>query len=273
MCAYALFLLLGVVQGLTEFLPVSSSGHLVLLQSIAGFNPPGVTTEITLHIATLVAVLIYYRRDVAALLTGKGIANLRMPRAYLAMVVLATVVTGCLVFPFREALVGLTQGRTALTALAFTFSLTALFLFATDWMLRRPRARAGEITSIGWLAAVFIAVVQAVAALPGVSRSGSTIFAGITVGLKREEAARFSFLLFIPITLLAVGMEVFALITGSETVPPNLWGPMAVGFVAALLSGLAAIRFLLVILERARLSWFGIYLIILAFASFVFSSI
>jgi undecaprenyl-diphosphatase len=271
--AYALFILLGVVQGFTEFLPVSSSGHLVLLENLTGFNPPGVTAEVALHLATLIAVFIHYRRDIASMLTGKKSLGLRAPRAYLGLVVFATIITAGLVFPFRDALESMTQGKGALAVLSVTFSITALLMFATDWLLRKPRARAGEVTSLGWLAAAFIAVIQAIAALPGVSRSGSTIAAGIVAGLKREEAARFSFMLFIPISLLAVAWQILGLIKGSETMDASLWGPMAAGFIAALFCGLLAIRLLLVVLERSRLSWFGIYLVVLAFASFILSRI
>ena len=273
MGAYALFILLGVVQGFTEFLPVSSSGHLVLLENVLGFNPPGVTAEVALHLATLLAVFIHYRRDIASLLTGKKAYGMRAPRAYLSLVALATAITAGLVFPFRNTIESLTQGRQALGVLAVTFAFTALLMFVSDWLLRQPRARAGEVTSLGWLVAAFIAVIQAVAALPGVSRSGSTITAGIAAGLKREEAARFSFMLFIPISLLAVVWEAFGLLNGSETLDAALWGPMAAGFAAALICGLIAIRLLLAVLERSKLSWFGIYLVVLAFASLILSRI
>lgn len=273
MGAYALFILLGVIQGFTEFLPVSSSGHLVLLENVLGFNPPGVTAEVALHLATLIAVFIHYLRDIASMFSGKKSYGLRAPRAYLSLVALATIITVVLVFPFRNTLESLTQGKGALTVLAVTFSISALLMFASDWLLRQPRARAGEVTSLGWLAAAFIAVIQAIAALPGVSRSGSTITAGIAAGLKREEAARFSFMLFIPISLLAAAWEALGLVSGVEKVDKALWGPMAAGFFAALICGLIAIRILLVVLERSKLSWFGIYLIILAFTSFILSRI
>jgi undecaprenyl-diphosphatase len=271
--AYALFVLLGIVQGFTEFLPISSSGHLVLLENLTGFNPPGVIAEVALHLATLIAVFIYYWRDIASMLTGKKSYGLRAPRAYLWLVALATIITAALVFPFRDVLDSLTQGKIAMLVLAYSFLFTALLLFATDWLLSKPRVRAGEITSLGWLATSFIAIAQAIAALPAVSRSGSTIAAGVAAGLKREEAARFSFMIFIPITLLAVGWEALGLLKGEETIPSGLWGPMAAGFIAALLCGLLAIRLLLVVLERSKLSWFGIYLVVLAFASFILSRI
>jgi undecaprenyl-diphosphatase len=264
MSPYASFLILGVIQGFTEFLPISSTGHLVLAKSLLHLNPPGIVTEIALHLATLVAVFVYYRRDVAALLTGRKLSSLRAPKAYLWLVAIATAATALLIFPFRDVLAGLTSGRAALVALVFTFSFTALLMFLADWLMRRPRVRAGEVTSVGMLPAIAIGIVQAVAALPGVSRSGSTIVAGIAVGLKREEAARFSFMLYIPISLLAVAWECLKLFRGSESFPPSLLGPMVIGFIVAFICGLVAIRLLLAVLERARLSWFGIYLIALA---------
>lgn len=267
MADYLTLLLLGVVQGFTEFLPVSSSGHLVLLQELTGFNPPGVVVEIALHVATLLAVLIYYFRDAAEILSFRPGARVSRPGLYFLYLAVATIVTVAFIFPLRHWLESLTEGPQATAALVFTFTATALMMLAADRAIRSTAVRAREVTSLGLLSVLAIGLVQGIAALPGVSRSGSTIFAGLLLGLRREEAARFSFLLFVPAAILATIYELMQLGGGGLTFPPALLGPLIVGFIASLLCGLLAIRFLLAVLHRARLSWFAVYLVVLALVS------
>jgi len=267
---YLTLLLLGVVQGFTEFLPVSSSGHLVLLQSLTGVNPPGVVVEIALHLATLLAVLIYYFRDAAQILSFRPGAQVSRPGLYFLYLAAATIVTVAFIYPLRHFLEGLTEGPQATLALVFTFTATALMMLAADRVIRSSAVRAREVTSLGLLSVLAIGLVQGVAALPGISRSGSTIFAGLLLGLRREEAARFSFLLFVPAAILATIYELLQL-GGGLAFPPSLLGPLIVGFLAALGCGLVAIRFLLAVLHRARLSWFALYLALMALVSLVVS--
>jgi len=264
---YLTLLLLGVVQGFTEFLPVSSSGHLVLLETLTGFNPPGVVVEVALHVATLLAVLIYYFRDAAEILRFRPGARVSRPGLYFLYLALATAVTVAFIYPLRHFLEGLTEGPHATLALVFTFTATALMMIAADRVIRSSAVRAREVTSLGILSVLAIGLVQGIAALPGISRSGSTIFAGLLLGLRREEAARFSFLLFVPAAILAAIYELLQLEGGSLAFPPALIGPLIVGFLAALVCGLLAIRFLLAVLHRARLSWFAVYLVVAALVS------
>ncbi|MCD6283359.1 undecaprenyl-diphosphate phosphatase [bacterium] len=263
MGSYFQLLVLGIVQGLTEFLPVSSSGHLVLAQNLTGFDPPGVLTEVSLHMATLIAVLAYFRRDLAALFLVRR-ETIALRGTYLFYLGLATTATLALIYPFRHLLEALTEGRTAMLALVATFTATAAVMFAIDALLRSPRARVSEVTRLGWLPTVVIGLTQGVAALPGISRSGTTIFMGVLLGLKREEAARFSFLLFIPAAVVAMAYELFQVGSGELAFPRELVGPLLLGCLAALASGIAAIHLLLMLLQRARLRWFGVYLLILA---------
>jgi undecaprenyl-diphosphatase len=261
--SYITLLLLGVVQGLTEFLPVSSSGHLVLLQNLTGFNPQGVLTEVSLHMATLIAVLIYFRRDLAALFLARR-ERIALRGVYVFYLGLATVATLALIYPFRHLLEALTQGRTAMLLLVVTFAATAAMMFAVDALLRSPRARVSEVTRLGWLPTIVIGLAQGIAALPGISRSGTTIFMGVLLGLKREEAARFSFLLFVPAAIVAMAYELLKIGSGELAFPKELIGPLLLGCLAALACGIMAIHLLLMLLQRARLRWFGVYLLILA---------
>ena len=260
---YVHLLLLGIIQGLTEFLPVSSSGHLVLAQNLTGFDPPGVLTEVSLHMATLIAVLIYFRRDLAALFLVRR-ERIALRGVYLLYLGLATATTLALIYPFRHLLEALTTGRAAMQFLVITFAATAVLMFAIYALLRSPRPRVSEVTRLGWLPTIIIGLAQGIAALPGISRSGTTIFMGVLLGLKREEAARFSFLLFVPAAIVAMAYELFQLGSGELTFPGELVGPLLLGCLAALASGIAAIHLLLMLLQRARLRWFGVYLLVLA---------
>lgn len=261
------FAILGVLQGLTEFLPVSSSGHLVVVQNLTGFAPPRVLTDIVLHLATLAAVFIYYLRDSVSILSVRPTRSVRRPGLYLWYLVLATVVTLAVIYPFRHWLEEVAGGRSGLPVVGWAFLATALLLVLTDRLLLVKRLRAPEVTSLSWMPVVFVGLVQGIAAIPGLSRAGSTIFAGFLGGLNREEAARFSFLLFIPAALVAAvyaGMQL-----AGEPLPARHIGPLILGFFTALISGLFAIRTLLAILKRARLSYFAAYLVLASLVSFV----
>ncbi len=267
---YANFFLLGVIQGLTEFLPISSSGHLVLLENILGFNPQGVVIEVALHLATLFAVVIFYFRDIKSLLLLRKGKTINKPKAYLTRLLFVTLITSIVVYPFRNALASMTEDSLALFRIGVAFLVTALMLVTTDTLLRRNGLRFEEVTYLGYMALALIGVVQAVAAIPGISRSGSTIFAGILCGLSREEAARFSFFMFIPIALIASIYELINEATGL-TFPSELWLPLGVGFLASLLTGIFAIGLLLRLIKSARLSYFSLYLIVASIVAFIFA--
>jgi len=194
---YLYFLLLGAVQGITEFLPISSSGHLILLENLSGFNPPGVVAEVALHLATLIAVIIYYRKEVLGLITLRSGAYIEKPARYLLVLVVVTLITVLAIYPFRGQVVFLTEGKASLINLAITFLFTATLLSIIDLKLKGETIGLSSASKLSLISLAFVGLMQALAVLPGVSRSGSTIFAGIICGLKREEAARFAFLLFI----------------------------------------------------------------------------
>lgn len=260
------FAILGLLQGFTEFLPISSSGHLVVVQNLTDFTPPRVLTDIVLHLATLAAVLIYYFRDSVSILSGRPTRSLHRPWLYLGYIALATVVTLAFIYPFLHWLENAAGSNTGLLVVGWAFLVTALLLVLTDRLLRQVRLRAPEVTSLSWLPVVLVGLLQGIAAIPGISRAGSTIFAGVLVGLKREEAARFSFLLFVPAALAA------ALYAGlklpGEPLRSDYIGPLILGFFCALASGLVAIRALLAALKRARLSYFSAYLVVASLVSF-----
>lgn len=238
--------LLGVVQGLTEFFPVSSSGHLVLAQSLLGVQPPGVAFEATVHLATLVAVVWVYRRRVAELTSGV-LGGDRSSLRYVGLLALASL---------PAAALGL--GARAWFEAAFELPVLAAALLLVSglfaWSLRRTAPEAEE-EAPGALQAVWVGAAQALAILPGISRSGSTVAVGVASGVRPIRMAEFSFLLSVPAIagagLLEAGAVSRAAAGGAAA--------LGVGFVAALVSGVLAIRLFVRALEVGAFHRFGYY--------------
>lgn len=246
---------LGVVQGLTEFLPVSSSGHLVVAERALGVARQGVVVEVALHVATLGAVLLVYRRRIWGLLAGLTRNDGRSWR-YLALLAVATLPAG---------LAGVMLGdwfQRAFDSLAIVgvdFLLTGAIL----WSTRSPAARATG-SEPSWRGAGGIGLAQAFAILPGISRSGSTVAAALWAGVRPTQAAEFSFLMSIPVIAGAAVLELPKL--GNETAGVGA-GPLAVSFVAALLAGVGAIKLLVRLLERGAFHRFAPYCWVLGAAT------
>lgn len=254
---------LGVVQGLTEFLPVSSSGHLVLLQSwLPGFREPGVLFHATVHLATLCAVLLYFRRDVLALFRVAVMPRSADPGAVrlLWLVAAGTVPTALIGLLFKDTLEGLFS---SVPTAAGMLLVTGALLFATDRAGgaeergREAGQRTGRIEGMRATHAILIGTVQGLAIIPGISRSGATVAAGVFAGLGRELALRYSFLLSIPAILGAFTLQ---LIThgfdGAADVNAAGYG---LAFVLAFGTGYFSIGVLLKVLLSRRLKWFACY--------------
>jgi undecaprenyl-diphosphatase len=258
-------LVMGIVQGLTEFLPVSSSGHLVILPFLFGWNDAFLTSlafSVMLHMGTLVALLVYFRDDWARLIPA-GLAALRDrsfrsdPDRRLAGLLAAATIPAALAGVLFNDLIETQFRQVGLVAL--TLVIGGVILFAADRVGRRSRA----IADITFPVAVGIGAAQAIALIPGISRSGISISPGRLAGLDREAAARFAFLLATPITAGAGLFEVRKLLTGEAGVQVEV-APLVVGTVAALLSGLAAIHFMLRYLRTRSLDVFVLYRFVLA---------
>lgn len=262
--------LLGILQGLTEFLPVSSSGHLVLAQRLMELEP-SLAVNIGLHAGSLVAILFYYRREVAnllrAMLPGAGDdPETGEHRLLVRHLILATLATAPVALALRDPVEGLFAEPAAGRFLALTFSLTALLLVLTE-LRRRGDDRPGENGqgALTWRGALLIGLVQGIAVVPGISRSGATIAAALLLGLGAEKAARFSFLLALPVIGGAALLEVPAL-AGDMNV-----GHLLLGMTAAAVSGLAALVLLVGLVRRRRFVWFAAYLAPLALACLIFN--
>lgn len=248
-------ILLGLVQGLTEFIPVSSSGHLVLLHQALGLSSQDLIFDVALHIGTLVALVVYFHRDLWQLALGLLGRNKQRRLAWLLVIAtIPGVIAGMLLETAAES-----QFRSARLVSINLIIVAFLMLLAERLARRRQHQRGLKQVTKGQ--ALTMGMAQAVALVPGVSRSGSTITTGLFLGLDRLAATRFSFLLAVPITFGAIIKTLFNS-DGLHQIA-QAGGPFTIGIITALLSGLLAIHFLLKFLARHSLAVFAYYRIAL----------
>jgi len=258
-------IVMGIVQGLTEFLPVSSSGHLIVVPYLAGWDDPFITSlafSVMLHIGTLVALLLYFRSDWARLVPA-GFATIRdrsfesdTDRRLAWLVAIATVPALIVGFVLNDAVE--TRFR--------EIGIVALMLVvggAILWLAERRGSQRLLAVDLTFPKAVGIGLAQALALVPGISRSGISISAGLFAGLDRESAARFSFLMATPITLAAALYETWKIVSGDVGVQIDA-GPMLAGMVASTVAGLVAIAGLLRFLRTRSTDLFIAYRLVLA---------
>ncbi len=250
---YAIFL--GFLQGATEFLPVSSSGHLVLAEHFFGIEEAGLTFDVVLHMATLFAILAYFRKDFGHLILAlfgrfnseRG-PEQRLMAIYICCATVPAVVVGLAIGDFAET----TLRSPAI--IAFTLSAAGLVL----WYAERVATRTRTFAEMSFKDAMIVGCCQALALIPGVSRSGSTITAGLFLGLQRESAARFSFLLSAPIVFGAGSYKILKLITGPGLESGQLSFYVA-GFLASAISGYGFIALLMNFVQKHSLAVFAYY--------------
>jgi len=235
---------LGAVQGLTEFIPVSSSGHLVLVPFVLGWPIPGLAFDVAVHLGTAAAVIVYFRRELAGMIAGtvRTLAGRPQPadrrQAGLALLLVLGSIPAALAGILLEGFFENLFSEPPLVALLLVGT-AALLLTGEAVYARRPPEQARDITRIGWRDAVLVGMLQAVAIAPGISRSGATIAAGLVGGLTRDAAARFSFLLALPAIIGAGILKMGDLSVGKDL------GPVLVATVTAAVTGFAAIAFLI----------------------------
>lgn len=241
-------ILLGMIQGATEFLPISSSAHLVIAQALLDVQSPGLLVEVVLHLGTLVSVLIYFRRDLMQLAGGffragnDGTAS----RREVGYLVLATVPAVVVALTLGDA-VEAAFDNVALTG--WMLLVTAVVLASTRWSVFR------EAAGMSWAIALIIGTAQALAIMPGISRAGITIAAGLWLGLGGKASARFAFLMAIPAIL---GAGIFKLMDVMEGAAPSIPGLMP-GFLVAALVGYVVIAWLMNILRKGQMHFFAGY--------------
>jgi len=238
--------ILGLVQGLTEFLPVSSSGHLVVLQSLLGAEQQGILVEITVHIATLVSVLIVYRRRVGALIVGLVRRN---PEdfSYVLKLVVATLPAVVLVLIAGDFL-------NARFESVGTAGVGLLLTGAILWTTRRT-VKDARLPAPSWTAALLIGCAQALAIIPGISRSGATVATALALGVAPAAAAEFSFLM----SVIAISGAAVHSLPELTSVDSGAIAPLLIGAVAALIAGIAAIGLFVRLLQTRAFHYFAYY--------------
>lgn len=241
--------ILGVVQGVAEWLPISSSGHLVVFQHLFGLEG-GISFDIFLHLSALVVIFVFFRRDIIRVITGFFSFDRSCYEFKLGLyIIYATVVTGIagiFLKPYMECL-------STIEVMPFAFLITSVLLFSS------ARKSSGEMDT---KKALFIGLMQGLALLPGVSRSGTTISAGKIAGVRDEEAFRFSFLVAVPAIVGAVVYE----LKDFSPMPASF---LLTGFVTSLIFGLCSLYILRKIFLSGRLYFFGFYTIILSVLLFI----
>ena len=260
--------ILGIVQGLTEFLPVSSSGHLAIGREILGVEASGdLVFEVAVHAATVLATIVVFRKQIWQLLCGLFKFRYNDETDYILKICVSMIpvfVVGVFFKDRVESLFG------SLAVVGAALVVTALLLFFSD---RKPVGR--ELASgpehrngIGWWQAFTVGLGQALAVVPGLSRSGTTIGTGLLCGIKRDNMAQFSFLM----VLVPILGEAFLDVVGGDMASSSTGTfPLLVGFAAAFVSGLFACRVMIALVKKAKLKWFALYCAVVGVAVLIFT--
>ena len=250
--------ILAIVQGLTEFLPISSSGHLVLAPYLFEWTDQGLAFDVAVHFGSLAAVCIFFRRDILSLLGG-GIqvlgGNVKTPESRMALAIaMGTVPASIAGLMFASWIEGNLRDP---AVIVYTLAGYGILMALADRFGRRER----NMADVGYKDAIIIGCAQALALVPGTSRSGVTITAARILGFERQDAARFSFLLSAPVILLAAGYKFVELISSDATVA---WGQLGLGALVACIVAYISIEFFMRVVTRIGLAPFAIYRLILA---------
>ena len=261
-------IILGLVQGLTEFLPVSSSGHLTILQHLFEINGDKVVLfTILLHVGTLFSVTFMYFKDlkelvielfltIKDLLTGKGLKLKERPvRKLGVMIVVTTLVTGVIGIAFEDVFVSFYK---SLVPVSIGLIITGILLWISESI--KPGKR--NIENLNFRNAIYIGVMQGIAICPGISRSGATLVGGLTTKLDRAFAVKYAFLISFPAILGSAVMEINELFDAA--IAPSSYGPIIIGMLVAAISGIFAIKAMIAIVSKYSLKYFSVYVWLVA---------
>ena len=255
-------LILGIVQGLTEFLPVSSSGHLELVKAIFGSDyeqQQGLLVTITLHAATAFSTIFVFRKDIVMILSDL----LRFKRGeslnFSLKIILSMIPAVIIGLFFEDFIASLFVGKIALVAVMLM--ITALLLFLADRVNENNK-------ELNYSNTFYIGVIQAIAILPGISRSGATIALAVLLKIDRNKAARFSFLMVIPLIL---GSMAKSVMDGDLSQDSTALIPLLVGFVSAFITGVFACRWMVTLVKKSQLKYFSFYCFAVGALAILFS--
>ena len=285
-------LLLGIVQGLTEFLPVSSSGHLMIVRELLGVEGEGfLDFTVTVHLATVLSTLVVFWKPICRLLAGLFKFKYNDETDYVFKIVVSMIPVALVGLLFKDKVEAL-FGDTLITV-GICLTVTAVLLVLSDFLPRlfsarihgasgdlpvRPFTRTGREAQterrngISYWQAFVVGIGQALAVAPGLSRSGTTIATGLICGVKREVMAQFSFLMVL-VPILGEQLLDLLKVAGGDAVIGGGVGPLslAAGFVAAFVSGLLACKAMIALVRKAKLSWFALYCLVVAVLIFIFA--
>ena len=248
-------LILGLVQGLTEFLPVSSSGHLAIGREILGVEAAeDLVFEITVHVATVLATIIVFRKQIWKLLCGLFKFKYNDETDYILKICVSMIPVFIVGMFFKDKVESLFS---SLLVVGLALVVTAMLLLFSDIYGGRGKVAARQYRNgIGWWQALTVGIGQAFAVIPGLSRSGTTISTGLLCGVKREAVAQFSFLM----VLVPILGEAFLDLVGGDVAASSVGTlPLLVGFLAAFVSGLFACKVMIALVKKAKLRWFALY--------------
>ena len=248
-------IILGLVQGLTEFLPVSSSGHLAIGKALLGVEPSGdLIFEVTVHAATVLATIVVFRKEIWKLLCGLFKWKYNDETDYIAKLCVSMIPVFVVGMFFKDKV---EAAFNSLRVVGIALLVTAILLVLSDYLSRRVSAAVRESRNgISFWQAFLVGVGQACAVLPGLSRSGTTISTGLLSGVRRENMAMFSFLM----VLVPILGETFLDLVGGEMASSTVGTlPLLLGFVTAFISGLFACKVMIALVRKAQLKWFGLY--------------
>ncbi|MCK5825104.1 MAG: undecaprenyl-diphosphate phosphatase [Ichthyobacteriaceae bacterium] len=243
-------IVLGVVQGLTEFLPVSSSGHLEIAKAILGGDTvpaESMLMTVILHTATALSTIVIFRKDIMEILKGFFQFKWNDEFKFSLKIIVSMIPAAIIGVAFSDEIENMFDGN--LTMVGAMLLITGLLLLLAD------KAKPSE-KSVSFKSALIIGISQAIAIMPGISRSGATISTSVLLGIDRERSARFSFLMVVPLILGKISKD---LLSGDVVLAESSFTPMVVGFVAAFITGLFACTWMISLVKKSKLTWFAIY--------------
>jgi len=245
-------LVLGLIQGLTEFLPVSSSGHLEIAKSLFGVNPEAsFYFTVAVHGATVLSTIVVFRREIVTLARGTLKFRMNDETSYILKIIVSMIPVGVAGLLLKEPIERMFNGN--MVFVGFMLLITSLLLAGAHFIRKRNR-------KITYLDAFIIGIAQAFAVIPGISRSGATIATGLIIGNSKDKIARFSFLMVLVPVIAANLLEI---LTGEINSGSSGAGIIMIGFFAAFFSGYLACRWMVELVKRSKLIWFSIYCVII----------
>lgn len=263
-------IIFGIVQGITEFLPISSTAHIIITEHLLGYKFPGLVFEITLHLASVLAVILFFRKEIWDIVRGffayfhtKSDEN-RVHFRFAIYLIIATFITGILGLLLQNWIEDEMKGA---VAIAISLFITGLCLVIIEVFTKEGKRNEQQMT---WKDSVIVGLVQSLAVFPGISRSGSTLIASLWIGLNRTTAVRFSFLLSIPVILGSSVLAIKDLQSGAGVFTMIGFWPTIIAFVSTFICSILSIIWLIRLLERSKLIYFAVYCFIVAVLVFLF---